>query len=134
KARQPEFKVYANQTVKNAKVLAEELTAGGFDLVTGGTDNHLMVVDLRKVETEGKSAAVELEKSGIVVNANTIPNDPNPAYKPSGIRLGTPAVTARGMKEEEMEKIGQWIKMVIVEKKNVLGEVKKLCEEFPVNI
>ncbi|MGB9637660.1 MAG: serine hydroxymethyltransferase, partial [Microgenomates group bacterium] len=64
KARQPEFKVYANQTVKNAKVLAEELTAGGFDLVTGGTDNHLMVVDLRKVETEGKAAAVELEKSG----------------------------------------------------------------------
>ena len=128
------FRDYAKQIVKNAKVLAETLTKNGFVLVTGGTDNHLMVIDLRNMGMDGKTAAVALEKSGIVVNANTIPNDPNPPYKPSGIRLGTPAVTSRGMKEEEMKKITQWIKMVVVEKKNVFDEVKELCSKFPIDL
>ena len=132
-AQDKPFKIYAEQVVKNAKVLAEELIKNGFDLVTGGTDNHLMVVDLRNLGIDGKTAAVALEKSGIVVNANTIPNDPNPPFKPSGIRLGTPAVTARGMKEEEMRMIAKWIKMVVAEGKNVREEVKELCERFPVN-
>ena len=128
------FRDYVKQIVKNAKVLAETLTKNGFVLVTGGTDNHLMVIDLRNMGMDGKTAAVALEKSGIVVNANTIPNDPNPPYKPSGIRLGTPAVTSRGMKEEEMKKITQWIKMVVVEKKNVFDEVKELCSKFPIDL
>lgn len=128
------FRDYVKQVVKNAKVLAETLTKNGFVLVTGGTDNHLMVIDLRNMGMDGKTAAVALEKSGIVVNANTIPNDPNPPYKPSGIRLGTPAVTSRGMKEEEMKKITQWIKMVVVEKKNVFDEVKELCSKFPIDL
>jgi len=132
KAMEPEFKDYAKQVVVNAQVLAEGLSLTGMIPVTGGTDNHLMVIDLRNVGLDGKTAAVALEESGIVVNANTIPNDPNPAYKPSGIRLGTPAVTTRGMKEEEMKKIAQWIKMVIIDKKNVLGEVKRLCKVFPI--
>lgn len=133
KAMEPEFKDYAKQVVNNAKVLAEELMKNGFDLVTGGTDNHLMVIDLRNMNIDGKAAAVLLEESGIVLNANTIPNDPNPPYKPSGIRLGTPGVTTRGMKEEEMKKIAEWIKMVVVDKKNVKEEVRELCKKFPVN-
>lgn len=131
KAAEPEFKKYTEQIVKNAKVLAQELLRTGFNLVAGGTDNHLIVADLRNMGIDGKTAAVILEQSGIVLNANTVPNDPNPPYKPSGIRLGTPAVTARGMKEPEMKKIANWIKVVIVEKKNVISEVKKMCEEFP---
>lgn len=132
KATLPEFKDYAGQIVKNAIALADELKSFGFDLVTGGTDNHLMVLDLRKIGIDGKSAAVSLEESGIVLNANTIPNDPNPPYRPSGIRLGTPAVTTRGMKEKEMKEIALLIKQVLTEKKNVSGEVKILCEKYPI--
>ncbi len=134
KASRPEFKDYAKQVVENAKTLAGELKNSGFNLVTGGTDNHLMVVDLRNINIDGKSAAVVLEQSGIVLNANTVPNDPNPPYKPSGIRLGTPAVTTRGMKEPEMKLIAGWIKMVVVEKKKVGDKVKELCGKFPVNV
>ena len=133
KAMEPEFKVYAQQVVKNAQVLGESLKLTGMIPVTGGTDNHLLVIDLRNFGIDGKTAAVALEKSGIVVNANTIPNDPNPPFKPSGIRLGTPAVTTRGMKEEEMKMIAKWIKMVVAEGKNVREKVKELCERFPVN-
>lgn len=132
KASQPEFKKYAQQIVKNAKVLAQTLMDNGFNLVTGGTDNHLMVVDLRNLGIDGKMAAVALEESGIVVNANMVPNDPNPPSKPSGIRLGTPAVTTRGMKEEEMKKIGWMFKEVLVEHAKVKDKVRALCQKFPV--
>ncbi len=137
KARQPSFKKYAKQILTNAQVLAEELKKQGFQLVTNGTDNHLMVIDLRNFRIDGKSAAENLEKAGIVVNANTIPNDPNPPYRPSGIRLGTPAITARGMKKKEMKVIGNLIKNVIASPKTirkVRQEVKKLCQKFPLNL
>lgn len=102
--------------------------------MTGGTDNHLVVIDLRNTGVDGKSAAIALEESGIVVNANTIPNDQNPPYKPSGIRLGTPAVTTRGMKEAEMKRIAEWIKMVIIDRKKVREQVKELCKKFPISL
>ena len=132
KAGQPEFKEYAAQIVKNAKALSEKLLLTGFDLVTGGTDNHLILLDLRKHGIGGKEAAEVLEKEGIVVNANAVPFDDAPPFRPSGIRLGTPAVTARGMKEKEMEEIGEMIASVLLEKKLVKEEVVKLCGRFPV--
>lgn len=132
KAREPEFKKYAKQVVVNAKVLAETLSLTGFNLVTGGTDNHLILIDLRNLNIGGKEAAVKLEEEGIVVNANAVPNDPAPPFKPSGIRLGTPAVTARGMKEKEMKEIGKMIKEVLIEEKNVRKRVLEVCERFPV--
>jgi glycine hydroxymethyltransferase len=132
KASQPEFKKYAGQVVTNAKVLAETLLAGGFDLVTGGTDNHLMVIDLRKQGLEGKTAAEALEKEGIVTNKNTIPGDLKPPSVTSGIRLGTPAVTTRGMKEPEMKQIGEMIKKVLLNKESVKNEVLELCQRFPI--
>ncbi len=132
KAGSNSFRDYARQVVKNAAVLAEELKSLDFDLVTGGTDNHLMVLDLRNIGIDGKKAAVLLEESGIILNANTIPNDPNPPFRPSGIRLGTPAVTVRGMKEEEMKEIAGLINLVLKGKKNVLKEVETLCERFPI--
>jgi glycine hydroxymethyltransferase len=103
-ASRPSFKNYAQQVVENAKILAEELKKQGFNLVTGGTDNHLILSDLSNLRIDGKNAAVLLEKAGLVVNANSIPHDPNPPFRPSGIRLGTPAVTTRGMGKEEMVK------------------------------
>lgn len=128
------FKEYSHQIVKNAQALAEELKSYDFNLVTGGTDNHLMLVDLRKRKMDGAEAAVALEEAGIVVNKNTIPFDPNPPAKPSGIRLGTPAVTTRGMKEKEMVKIAGWINQVIkgedTKKINLL--IKEFCKKFPV--
>jgi len=128
------FKKYAFQIVKNAQALAEELKSRGFELVTGGTDNHLMLVDLRSKKIEGSKAAIRLEKAGIVVNKNTIPFDPNPPANPSGIRLGTPAVTSRGMKEKEMRLIGQWIARVIEGGclRKVKREVFSLCQKFPI--
>lgn len=127
----PEFKSYAKQVIKNAKVLSEELIKLGFNITTGGTDNHLMVIDLRNKNIAGKDAAVLLEESGIVVNYNTIPHDPNPPMHPSGIRLGTPAVTTRGLKETEMVQLAKLINEVLVNKKNVATEVKNLCKLFP---
>jgi glycine hydroxymethyltransferase len=103
------FKKYAKQIIVNAKILSETLMSDGFTLTTGGTDNHLMVVDLRPQNVIGNIAAEALEAAGIVVNRNSIPHDPNPPFYPSGIRLGTPAVTTRGMKEKEMKIIGKWI-------------------------
>jgi glycine hydroxymethyltransferase len=133
-----QFKKYAQQVIKNAQVLAEELIKLGFDLVSGGTDNHLILVDLRKMGIEGKKAAVVLEKAGIVVNANSIPNDLASPRRPSGIRLGTPAVTSRGMKEREMRMIAEWIKESTKYKgqrtklDQIGKEVKKLCRKFPI--
>jgi len=109
----PAFKDYAEQIVVNAKVLANTLLAEGFTLTTGGTDNHLMVIDLRPQMLVGNVVAEALEEAHIVVNKNSVPHDPNPPFYPSGIRLGTPAVTTRGMKEKEIKMIGTWIARVI---------------------
>lgn len=114
-ASTPAFKKYAKQIVVNAKVLAKTLMDEGLTLTTGGTDNHLMVVDLRPQKVVGNVVAEALEVAHIVVNKNSVPHDPNPPFYPSGIRLGTPAITTRGMKEKEMRQIGKWIAEVIRE-------------------
>jgi glycine hydroxymethyltransferase len=129
-ASQPEFKNYAQQIVKNAQVLAGELKKYGFNLITGGTDNHLILIDLRRNKIEGKKAAVLLEKSGIIVNANTVPHDPASPIHPSGIRLGTPVVTTQGMKEKEMILIAGLIKQSLAGQ-DVHRQVKELCLRFP---
>ncbi len=129
-----EFKEYAKQVIVNAKVLAEELLKYGFNLITGGTDNHLILIDLQNKDILGAEAQERLEKAGITTNKNSIPFDPNPPFKPSGLRLGTPAITTRGMKEEEMKKIAYWINQVITNEKNckkVREEVAGLCKKFP---
>lgn len=160
-AGQPAFKRYSKQVVTNAKILAETIQLQGCTLTTGGTDNHLMVVDLRPQGVIGNIAAEALEVAGIVVNRNSVPHDPNPPFYPSGIRLGTPAITTRGIKEKEMKQIGKWIAGVIREvshyrlpdakdersaflkkvrlelagNKNLLSiarSVKLLCKQFPV--
>jgi len=112
-ALKPSFKKYAAQVVKNSKVLADRLTKGGLTLVGGGTECHLLLVDLRPMELSGNVVAEALEVAGIVVNRNAVPNDAMPPFYPSGIRLGTPAVTTRGMKEAEMKKIAEWILQII---------------------
>jgi glycine hydroxymethyltransferase len=136
-AQKPEFKDYAQQVVKNAKTLAESLMENGFRLVTGGTDNHLMVVDLRNKGITGKEAETILDSAGISVNKNTIPFDPRKPFDPSGIRIGTPTVTTRGMKEEEMRQIGNFITEAIESKgdrknlEQIQQRVKELCQTFP---
>ncbi len=132
KAMEPEFKDYAGQVVKNARVLAQTLADGGFNLVTGGTDNHLMVIDLTNLNLDGKEAAERLEAEGIVVNKNAIPGDTKPPVGPSGIRLGTPAVTTRGMKEPQMRQIGEMIIGVLKDSQGAREKVKDLCREFPI--
>ncbi len=133
-ASRPAFKRYGKQIVKNCKILSSELLKQGFNLVTGGTDNHLILIDLRNKKISGAEAQNRLEKAGITVNKNTIPFDPNPPFKPSGIRLGTPAITTRGMKGKEMKKIAFWIDEIISKPKSCLKvrkEIKKLCQKFP---
>ena len=136
-ALSPEFKEYQKQVVKNAKAMADALVKGGLRIVSGGTDNHLMLVDLRPKGVTGKMAEEGLEKAGITCNKNSIPNDPEKPFITSGIRLGTPAITARGMKEDEAVQIAEMIIKVwenvnddekIAEVKN---EVLKLAEKFP---
>jgi glycine hydroxymethyltransferase len=137
-ALQPEFKEYAKQIVSNAKTLAESLMEKGFRLVTGGTDNHLMLVDLQNKGITGKEAEKVLDAAGITTNANTIPFDTRNPFDPSGIRVGTPAVTTRGMKQAEMKQIAQFIDQAIVARENmdeleaIRMEVKELCQAFPV--
>jgi len=133
-AATPEFKEYGAQIVKNAKALAQELMNYGFKLVTDGTDNHLILIDLRNKGVLGPEAQDRLEKAGITVNKNSIPFDPNPPFKPSGLRMGTPAITTRGMKEKEMKIIASWINDVINDEDNcerVRKEIKDLCKKFP---
>ena len=133
-AMSAKFKKYALQIVRNAQVLAKELKKYGFNLISGGTDNHLILIDLTNKNISGKEAQILLEKAGIVTNKNTIPYDPRPPFNPSGIRLGTPAVTTRGMKEKEMKKIAFWINEVISNHKStpkIKKEVKNLCQKFP---
>ncbi len=114
-ASKPPFKKYGEQIVKNAKVLADGLLGYDFNLVSGGTDNHLLLIDLSNKGVNGAVAALALEVSGIVLNKNAVPNDPMPPFYPSGIRLGTPAITTRGMKEREMKKVADWIHETIEE-------------------
>ncbi len=136
-AAQPAFKDYAKQVVKNAQSLAAALTDRGFDLVTGGTDNHLLLADLSNQKISGKDAESALDKIGITVNKNTVPFDPRGAFDPSGIRLGTPAITTRGLKEKDMEQIAEWMKQAIDnreddKKLNMLSnEVKQFALRFP---
>ncbi len=131
------FKNYAEQVVKNSKFLAEELKRNGFTLVSGGTDNHLMVIDLKDKDISGKKVQERLDEAGITVNKNTIPFDTRPPFSASGIRLGTPAVTTRGMKEKEMKEIAGFITEVIKVNnpdttQKVKKKVKKLCNKFPI--
>jgi len=131
------FKEYAKQIVLNAKTLAEELQKEGFKIVTGGTDSHIVLVDLRNKNIIGKDAERALEKAGITVNKNAVPFDPLPPTKTSGIRIGTAALTTRGMKEEEMRKIAKWISQVLHNLDNeeviqrIRNEVREVCEAFP---
>ncbi len=132
-ALQPEFKDYAEQIVKNAKRLAEELQKRGFKLVTGGTSNHLILADTHSsFGIDGKEAEIAMDKIGLTLNANAIPDDPLPRFRPSGIRLGTPAVTTRGAKEDDMEKIAEWMRRSIDNRDNddELAELRKGVVEF----
>ena len=132
-ALRPEFKDYAEQIVKNAKRLAEELQKRGFKLVTGGTSNHLILADIHSsFGIDGKEAEIAMDKIGLTLNANAIPDDPLPRFRPSGIRLGTPAVTTRGAKEDDMEKIAEWMRRSIDNRDNddELAELRKEVVEF----
>ncbi len=136
-ALQPEFREYQKQILANARVLAETLSGEGFRIVSGGTDNHLMLVDVFSKGVTGRDAEQGLERAGITVNKNAIPFDTNPPMKASGIRVGTPAVTTRGMKEPEMRRIGKWISEVLhnLQDESVAARVRKeveaLTERFP---
>lgn len=140
KAGKVSFRTYAKHIVENAKSLADGLKKEGFVLATGGTDTHLMVADVRPFGMDGKKLAVVLEEAGIIVNANTIPHDPNPPMTPSGIRLGTPAVTTRGMGKQEMQQIARWIGTVAKNPESramiskINREIVALCKKFPVDL
>jgi len=137
-ASTPDFVEYAGQIVKNAGKLAEKLMEYGFNLVSGGTDNHLMLIDLRNKGIGGRELAKALDRAGIVTNCNSVPNDPAPPFKPSGLRIGTCAVTTKGMKTEQMETIADFINKVadnIGDEAVITGvgkEVRGLCSQFPV--
>ena len=135
-ALKPEFKAYAQQVVKNAQVLAEELVKSGFRLVSGGTDNHLMLIDVRNFHITGKEFEQRLDEVQITTNKNAIPNDPEKPFVTSGIRVGTPAVTSRGFKEAEMVQIARWLTEIASDfegnKDRVRAEVDALCKKFPI--
>ena len=134
----PEFVAYAKQIVKNAKALAEKLLEYGFNLVSGGTDNHLILIDLRNKNIPGRKLAKALDRARIVTNCNTIPNDPAPPFNPSGLRLGTPAITTRGMKETQAKQIATFINKIAenIDNESVIEQVAKdvllLCSHFPI--
>ena len=131
------FREYGRQVVRNAKALAGELLERGFSLISGGTDNHLILLDLTDRGVFGKKAAKALDRAGIVANYNAIPNDPRKPFSPSGVRIGTPAVTSRGMGEEEMHRIAAWMDEIIAAPEDeeraarVREEVRELCHTFP---
>jgi len=137
-ALKPEFIEYSKQIIVNAKTMAAEFTTLGYRIISGGTDNHMMVIDLNPQRLAGKEAEKILEKIGISVSRSTIPNDPNPPLNPSGIRIGTPAVTTRGMKEAEMMLLVGYIDSAFKNKdrEDKLAElkiaVKELCAKFPI--
>jgi len=135
-AAQPSFKDYAKKVVANARTLAEALVARGFDVVSGGTDNHLILVDLTNKNVSGKIAAKALDKAGIELNYNSVPYDTRKPFDPSGIRLGSPAVSSRGMGEAEMKQIAAWMDRVIGSPDDataaaVAGEVREVTRKFP---
>jgi glycine hydroxymethyltransferase len=136
-AKTDAFKAYAQQIVANAKALAAALVERGFSLVTGGTDNHLILADLTSKNVPGKVAAKALDAAGIELNYNTVPFDPRKPFDPSGIRLGTPSVSSRGMREPEMKQIAAWMDQVVSAPSDaalharVAGEVRELCAKFP---
>jgi glycine hydroxymethyltransferase len=136
-ANTPEFKVYAHKIVENAKHLAECLKANGFKLVSGGTDNHLILIDATTRGTTGKPFAKALDRAGIECNYNTVPFDPRPPMDPSGVRIGTPSITTRGMGKPEMERLAKWMARVAENLENeaeldkIAGEVRELCRSFP---
>jgi glycine hydroxymethyltransferase len=138
-AATPEFKTYAQNVVRNAKALAEELLARGFDLVSGGTDNHLILIDLTNKQITGKKAAKALDRAGVELNYNTVPFDPRKPFSPSGIRLGTPAITSRGMGTGEMKHVARFIDEAVEAGKRkdeealdaIFAEVKELTKNFP---
>jgi glycine hydroxymethyltransferase len=136
-ASQPDFRDYARQIVSNAKVLADTLASEGFRIISGGTDTHLMLVDVFSKGMLGSDAEKALGEASITVNKNAIPFDTNPPMKPSGIRIGTPALTTRGMKEPEMRQVGRWIAEVLNNRSDssVLSAVRRrvleLAESFP---
>ena len=131
-----EFKAYQTQIHKNAQVLSKALLEEGVDLVSGGTDNHLMLLDLRKFDLSGKELEHRLDEVHITANKNTIPKDPKSPFVTSGLRIGTAAITSRGFKEEEMVMIAKWIKDIITDfegnKERVTKEVMALCEKYPI--
>jgi len=137
-ANTPEFVAYATQVAKNAKAMAAKLLEYGFKLVTGGTDNHLVLIDLRNKQIPGKKLAKALDRARIVSNYNTVPGDPAPPFNPSGLRIGTPAITTRGMKETEAEQIATFIHRVVedIDNESVIEQIGKevllLCSQFPV--
>ena len=135
-ALKPEFKAYQEQIVKNAKALADTLLAEGFNLVSGGTDNHLMLLDLRPFSITGKELEKRLDECYITVNKNAIPNDPEKPFVTSGVRIGTPAVTSRGLKEEDMVLLGKLIKLCATEFEAkadyIRDEITKICEKYPI--
>ncbi len=133
----PEFRAYARQIVANAKALAEALLAHGFRLISGGTDNHLILIDVSARGINGKPAAKALQAAGIECNYNTIPFDPRKPMDPSGVRIGTPSVTSRGMREEQMGQIAGWMDRAIAaaaeptELERIRAEVAEFCSGFP---
>jgi glycine hydroxymethyltransferase len=137
-ALHPSFKIYARQIVANAKMLAETLLSGGLKLASGGTDNHLMLADVTAIGLTGGIAEKALDRAGITVNKNMIPFDQRKALDPSGIRLGTPALTTRGMKVAEMKRVGDWILRVLraaadeTAIERIRGEIREFCKSFPV--
>ena len=134
-ALKPEFKAYQHKIVENARVLADALLAEGFDLVSGGTDNHLMLVDLRPMHITGKEFEARLDAVHITVNKNAIPNDPEKPFVTSGVRVGTPAVTSRGLGAEEMKTIARLFKLTATDFENsadaIRAEVDAICKKYP---
>lgn len=137
-ALKPEFKTYQQQVVKNAKALAEAMLEEGFDLVSGGTDNHLMLVDLQNMGVSGKEMQNRLDEVYITVNKNAVPNDPASPFVTSGIRIGTPAVTTRGLKEEDMKTIAGLIKLAVTDFEEKADEIRsavnQICEKYPLYV
>lgn len=137
-ALSPEYKIYGQAVVDNAQALAETLMSSGLRLVSGGTDNHLMLVDVTAVDLGGKKAEAVLDECGITVNMNMIPFDTRKPMDPSGIRIGTPALTTRGMGTDEMKQVGQWIYQALAHSDDVSlheqirRDVRQMCDSFPV--
>ena len=136
-ALEPSFKGYAHQIVDNARAMAEAFSERGYRLVTGGTDNHLVLVDMTHTGMGGKAASLAMEKAGIICNYNTIPYDTRKPFDPSGVRIGTPAITTRGMKQSECAQIVAWIDEAIKQAEDdqalaaIRQQVRELCAEFP---